>query len=105
MVMWLGKTLIGILVINTLTMLTIARADRSKPTLKDDERQFRYGLFCYLKMNAKIIMNTKMNAKMNANMNAKSMPVSSSMNAKLTKLNTTFVYVKLINTLVQNSSN
>ena len=50
-------------------------------------------------------MNTKMNAKMNANMNAKSMPVSSSMNAKLTKLNTTFVYVKLINTLVQNSSN
>ena len=44
-VMWLGKTLIGILVINTLTMLTIARADRGKPTLRDDERPFRYGLF------------------------------------------------------------
>ena len=34
-----------------------------------------------------------MNAKMNANMNAKSMPVFYSMNAKLTKLNTKFVYV------------
>ena len=75
--MWLGKTLIGILVINTLTMLTIAHADRGKPTLKDDERPFRYGLFRDLKMNAK--------------MNAKSMPVSYSMNAKLTKLNTKFV--------------
>ena len=44
-VMWLGKTLIGIFVINTLTMLTIAHADRGKPTLNDDERPFRYGLF------------------------------------------------------------
>ena len=44
-VMWLGKTLIGILVINTLTMLTIGHADSGKPTLKDDERPFRYGLF------------------------------------------------------------
>ena len=57
-VMWLGKTLIGILVINTLTMLTIAHADRGKPTLKDDERPFRCGLFRDLKMNAK--MNAKM---------------------------------------------
>ena len=87
--MWLGKTLIGIFVINTLTMLTIAHADRGKPTLKDDERPFRYGLFCDLKMNAK--------------MNAKSMPVSYSMNAKLTKLNTKFVYVKLITMLYQHS--
>ena len=55
-VMWLGKTLIGILVINTLIMLTIAHADRGKPTLKDDERPFRYGLFRDLKMNAKIIL-------------------------------------------------
>ena len=55
-VMWLGKTLIGILVINTLTMLTIAHADRGKLTLKDDERPFRYGLFRDLKMNAKIIL-------------------------------------------------
>ena len=55
-VMWLGKTLIGILVINTLTMLTIAHADRGKPTLKDDERPFRYGLFRDLKMNAKMIL-------------------------------------------------
>ena len=53
--MWLGKTLIGILVINTLTMLTIAHADRGKPTLKDDERPFRYGLFRDLKMNAKMM--------------------------------------------------
>ena len=66
MVMWLGKILIGILVINTLTILTIAHADRGKPTLKDDERPFRYGLFRDLKMNAN------------------SMPVSYSMNAKLT---------------------
>ena len=47
-------------------MLTIAHADRGKPTLQDDERPFRYGLFRDLKMNA--------------NMNAKSMPVSYSMN-------------------------
>ena len=70
-------------------MLTIAHADRGKPTLKDDERPFRYGLFCDLKMNAK--------------MNAKSMPVSYSMNAKLTKLNTKFVYVKLIAMLYHHS--
>ena len=43
-VMWLGKTLIGILVINTLTMLTIAHADRGRPTLNDDERLKRYTL-------------------------------------------------------------
>ena len=30
--------LASILVINTLTMLTIAHADRGRPTLKDDER-------------------------------------------------------------------
>ena len=56
LVMWLEKTLIGILVINTLTMLTIARADRGKPTLKHDERTFRYGLFRDLKLNAKMIL-------------------------------------------------
>ena len=56
--MWLGKTLIGFLVINTLTMLTIAHTDRGKPARKSDERPFRYGLFRELKMNAK--MNTKM---------------------------------------------
>ena len=54
-VMWLRKTLIGILVINTLTMLTIAHADRDKLTLKDDERPFRYGLFRDLQMNAKMM--------------------------------------------------
>ena len=32
-----------VLMVNTLTMLTIAHADRGKPTLKDDER-FRNGL-------------------------------------------------------------
>ena len=37
-------------------MLTIAHADRGKPTLKDDERPFRYGLFRDLKMNAKMIL-------------------------------------------------
>ena len=45
-------------------MLTIAHADRGKPTLKDDDRPFRYGLFRDLKMNAK------------------SMPVTYSMNYK-----------------------
>ena len=49
--MWLA----GILIINTLTMLTIAYADRGRPTLKDDERAFRYG-FCDFKMNAKMIL-------------------------------------------------
>ena len=48
--MWLGKTLIGFLVINALTMLTIGHADRGKPTLKNDERPFGYGLFRDLKM-------------------------------------------------------
>ena len=38
--MWLAS----ILIINTLTMLTIAHADRGRPTLKDDER-FRNGYF------------------------------------------------------------
>ena len=28
--------------------VTIAHGDRGKPTLKDDERPFRYGLFCDL---------------------------------------------------------
>ena len=42
--MWLAS----ILVINTLTMLTIAYADRGRPTLKDDER-FRNGLVRDLK--------------------------------------------------------
>ena len=37
--MWLAKILIGILVINTLTMVTIVHADRGRPTLKDDERR------------------------------------------------------------------
>ena len=52
--MWLA----GILIINTLTMLTIALtpiAGNCKPTLKDDERAFRYG-FCDFKMNAKMIL-------------------------------------------------
>ena len=59
--MWLAS----ILIINTLTLLTIAHADCGRPTLhqlKDDERPFQYGLFRDLKMNAK------------------SMPVSYSMN-------------------------
>ena len=56
--MWLGKNLIGFLVINTLTMLTIAHTDPGKPALKSDERPFRNGLFRDLKINAKI--NAKM---------------------------------------------
>ena len=36
-------------------MLTIAYADRGRPTLKDDERPFRYGLFRDFKMNAKMM--------------------------------------------------
>ena len=47
--MWLA--LASILVINTLTMLTIAHADRGKSTLKDDER-FRNGLVCEYKHEA-----------------------------------------------------
>ena len=71
-------------------MLTIGHADSGKPTLKDDERPFRYGLFCDLKMNAK--------------MNAKSMPVSYSMNAKLTKLNTKFDHTLVQNTMLYQRS-
>ena len=43
--MWLAS----ILIINTLTLLTIAHADRGRPTLKDDER-FRNGYFHDLKI-------------------------------------------------------
>ena len=43
----------SILIMNTLTLLTIAHADRGKPTLKDDERPFRNGLFRDLKVNTK----------------------------------------------------
>ena len=39
--------LASIFLLNTLTMLTIAHANRSRPTLKDDER-FRNGLVCDL---------------------------------------------------------
>ena len=39
--------LASIFLLNTLTMLTIAHADRSRPTLKHDER-FRNGLVCDL---------------------------------------------------------
>ena len=39
-----GMWLASILIINMLTMLTIAHADRGRPTLKDDERLFRNGL-------------------------------------------------------------
>ena len=52
---WWEMWLASILVINTLTMLTIAYADRCRPTLKDDERPFRYELFRDLKMNAKMM--------------------------------------------------
>ena len=69
------------LVINTLTMLTTAHANRGRPTLKDDER-FRNGLVRDLKMNA--------------NMNAKKLL----MNAKLTKLNTN---MNLITMLYENT--
>ena len=62
-------------------MLTIAHADRGRPTLKDDER-FRNGLVRDLKMNA--------------NMNAKKLL----MNAKLTKLNTN---MNLITMLYENT--
>ena len=49
LVMWLAS----ILFLYTLTMLTIAHADRSRSTLKDDER-FRNGLVCDLKEKLKM---------------------------------------------------
>ena len=42
--LWLAKILIGILIINTLAMLTIAHADRGRPTLKDADERFQNGL-------------------------------------------------------------
>ena len=41
---WIKMWLASILIINTLTMLTIAHVDPSRPTLKDGER-FRNGFF------------------------------------------------------------
>ena len=49
--MWLAN----ILIMNTLTMLTIAHADHGRPTLKDDER-FQNGLFHYLKICTLMLM-------------------------------------------------
>ena len=40
-------SLASIVVLYTLTMLTIAHADRGRPTLKDDER-FRNGLVTFI---------------------------------------------------------
>ena len=73
-------------------MLTIAHADRGRPTLKDDER-FRNGLVRDLNeftMNAKLSMYAK-----SIYMNAKSIY----MNAKRTKLNTN---INLKTTLYEN---
>ena len=44
------------MILYTLTMLTITQADRSRPTLKDDER-FRNRLVCDLTMKAKLSLN------------------------------------------------
>ena len=74
-------SLASIVVLYTLTMLTIAHADRGRPTLKDDER-FRNGLVRDLNeftMNAKLFMYANsiyMNAKrtkLNTNINLKTM--------------------------------
>ena len=72
-------SLASIVVLYTLTMFTIAHADRGRPTLKDDER-FRNGLVRDLNENAKTIyMNAKsiyMNSKrikLNTNINLKTM--------------------------------
>ena len=74
-------SLASIVVLYTLTMLTIAHADRGRPTLKDDE-WFRNGLVRDLNeftMNAKLFMYAKsiyMNAKrtkLNTNINLKTM--------------------------------
>ena len=51
--MWLTT----VLILNTLTMLTTAHADRGRPTLKDDEH-FRNGLVRDLKEKLKLF-NTK----------------------------------------------
>ena len=78
---WSVMSLASVVVLYMLTMLTITHADRSRPTLKDDER-FRNGLVCDLNeftMNAKLFMNAKsiyMNAKrtkLNLNINLKTM--------------------------------
>ena len=65
-------SLASIVVLYTLTMFTIAHADRGRPTLKDDER-FRNGLVRDLNENAKTIyMNAKC-TKLNLNINLKTM--------------------------------
>ena len=58
------KILIGILVINTLTSLTIVHADRGRPTLKDDER-FQKGLLRDLKI--RLLNSVGKNCRQNLN--------------------------------------
>ena len=53
-------------------MLTNTYADRSRPTLKDDER-FRTGLVCDVTMNAKLTMNINLTKLLKTNVNLNTM--------------------------------
>ena len=64
--------LASILLLNALTMLTNTYADRSRPTLKDDER-FRTGLVCDATMNAKLTMNINLTKLLKTNVNLNTM--------------------------------
>ena len=73
--MWMAS----ILILYTLTMLTIAHADRSRPTLKDDER-FRNGLVCDLEMKLKTLLCSTCSKTISRAISYTNSPLNVSMN-------------------------
>ena len=73
--MWLAN----ILILYTLTMLTIAHADRSRPTLKDDER-FRNVLVYDLEMKLKTLLCSTCSKTISRTISYTNSPLNVSMN-------------------------
>ena len=94
--MWLAS----ILVINTLTMLTIAFADRGRPTLKDDER-FGNGLVRDLKTIKPNMLYYTLNLKISGTLSYQnsvnvSKPGSKSSSAVILGKKATYPFLKLL---------
>ena len=74
-VMWMAS----ILILYTLTMLTIAHVDRSRPTIKDDER-FRNGLVWDLEMKLKTLLCSTCSKTISRTISYTNSPLNVSMN-------------------------
>ena len=73
--MWMAS----ILILYTLTVLTIAHVDRSRPTIKDDER-FRNGLVCDLEMKLKTLLCSTCSKTISRTISYTNSPLNVSMN-------------------------